>query len=143
MRGTAADEPVVSKARTKEFEEGYERLFGDHPPIRGKWVYDESTQTLVPVENYVSPPRALDAPVMVGRFYENTQATDGTDIGSRARHKAYMHDNGLTTVDDYKQTWQKAAEHRAEAQQGHLPDPKRREVLERRFWEINEGRKAR
>lgn len=50
---------------------------------------------------------------MVGEsHYEGLRATDGTDISSRAKHRAYMRERGLTTVDDFTQTWAKQARER-------------------------------
>jgi hypothetical protein len=46
------------------------------------------------------------------RAYEGLRASDGTDIGSRKKHRDYMKRTGLTTADDFKQTWAKKAEER-------------------------------
>lgn len=109
MRGTAAGEGVVSQANTKEFEEGYERTFGkpDGSAKGGKWVFDSELMKLVPAESYVPPSEAKDAAIMAGRFYENTSATDGTDIGSRERYNRYMREKGVTNISDYKEHFQK------------------------------------
>ena len=56
--------------------------------------------------------------VVSERHYENLRALDGTDISSRAKHRAYMKAKGLTTVDDYKDTWKREAQQRAERLQG-------------------------
>jgi len=48
---------------------------------------------------------ALNAPILMDRFYENTKATDGTDIGSRRKHRAYMRDRGLAPTDDFSPSW--------------------------------------
>ena len=102
-----------------------------------KWIWDEVQQKLVEYDSYRPPERALDAPIMMDRFYENTVAPDGSDIGSRRKHREYMRANGLTTADDYKQTWQKAAEKREAAREGHVPDPRRREAIERAMYRMN------
>lgn len=47
------------------------------------------------------PELAANAPILAGRFYENTAATDGTDIGSRRKHRDYMKAKGWTTSSDY------------------------------------------
>jgi hypothetical protein len=46
------------------------------------------------------------------RHYDGLQATDGTDISTRAKHRAYMKERGLTTVDDFAGTWKKQAAER-------------------------------
>lgn len=54
----------------------------------------------------MEPPRAINAPVMSGRFYENAApATDGTPIDSRSKHKAYMKAAGLAHMSDYGAGW--------------------------------------
>jgi hypothetical protein len=137
-RGSVIGEKIVSQARTKEFDEGYDRIFGpDRQPIRGHWVWDENEGRLVSADEYRAPVHAKNAPIMAGRFYENTKATDGTDIGSRRKHKAYMKDHNLTTMDDFGGEWKRAQERRDGIKEGRMPDPKRREALERAFHEID------
>lgn len=57
-------------------------------------------------------PLAKDAPIMMDRHYENLAATDGTDVGSRRKHREYMKRHGLTVADDFKETWAKARKER-------------------------------
>lgn len=105
-RGTVVGESIVSQARTKEFDEGYDRVFGpDRKPVRGKWVWDEAQQKLVSAEDYVPPEHATNAPILAGRFYENTAATDGTDIGSRTKHREYKRARGLADASDFSPGW--------------------------------------
>ena len=84
----------------------------------------------------MDPPEAKNAPILSGRFYENTVATDGTDIGSRAKHHDYMKANNLTMSSDYTRTWEKCAEQREAVKQGHTPSKTRRDVLERTFHKL-------
>jgi hypothetical protein len=84
-------------------------------------------------------PRALDAPIMVDRFYEGLSHTqDGKtfDIGSRKKHRDFMREHGLTTIDDFKGTWEKKAEQRRDVRE-HLkmPSKSRREVLARALYQ--------
>jgi putative FmdB family regulatory protein len=60
----------------------------------------------------VVPGSAVGNALAGDRHYENMRATDGTDISSRSKHRQYMKANGLTTADDFKQTWSKNAEDR-------------------------------
>ena len=134
-----------SMPNTAEFEAGYERTFGNRSPQRGKWVWDPSARVLVPIGEYVPPPRALDAPIMVDRFYEGALATDGTDIGSRQKHREYMRQNNLTTIDDFTETWKKEdtrkAAMRADPRAGDLDHAERREQIARATYEIENRRK--
>ena len=46
------------------------------------------------------------------RIYDGLRADDGSDISSRTRHREYMKNNGLTTMDDFKGEWEKARQQR-------------------------------
>ena len=52
------------------------------------------------------------------RHYDGLQATDGTDISTRTKHRQYMKENGLTMMDDFKQTWADAAKEREKIRRG-------------------------
>jgi predicted nucleic acid-binding Zn ribbon protein len=54
--------------------------------------------------------------------YQGLRAPDGTDISTRAKHRAYMKANGLTTMDDFKQTWAKQARERQDYLAGEDPE---------------------
>jgi hypothetical protein len=130
---------------TRDYEDGYERTFGKGSRERGRWVWDDAQQKLVRAEEYVAPQteQALHAPVLAGRFYENTRATDGTDIGTRKRHREYMRRNNLTTADDFSKTWAKeAAQRKALAESARSGKPigmdrrARREEVGRAVYEL-------
>jgi hypothetical protein len=55
------------------------------------------------------------------RHYDGLTATDGTDISTRAKHRAYMKAKGLTTIDDYASTWKKDAAERSQRMEGQDP----------------------
>ncbi len=145
-----------SLPNTKEYEENYDRIFGkDHKPTRGTFIWDG--QHFVPAVEYKPPPTALDAPVMVGRFYENQSVTEldannrpvQIDIGPRPRHREYMKERGLTTVDDYNGkggAWEKAEAERAKMRAGEpVRDPERRELIGKLAYEMEKknGRRSR
>lgn len=62
-------------------------------------------------DDYTSPARA-DSALWSDRSYEGMVAPDGTDISSRTKHREYMKAKGLTTMDDFKDSWAKAKESR-------------------------------
>ena len=74
---------------------------------------------------------ALDAPILMDRFYENTCATDGTDIGSRRKHREYMKRNNLTIASDFTETWSQANREREAIRKGEHDRKERREQIER------------
>ena len=64
-------------------------------------------------DDYISPIRTItDAALWNDRSYDGLAATDGTPINSRTKHREYMKANGLTTADDFKQTWDNARRQR-------------------------------
>ena len=57
-------------------------------------------------DDYEPPLRTVtDAALWNDRSYDGMQATDGTPINTRTKHREYMRINNLTTVDDFKNTW--------------------------------------
>jgi hypothetical protein len=73
------------------------------------------------------------------RAYSGTPfaAPDGTIIDSRKKHREYMKRTGLTTVDDFKGTWDAAAAKRAEYFTGQHDKQARREAVERAMERSN------
>ena len=65
------------------------------------------------------------------RHYDGLRATDGTDISSRSKHRAYMKEKGLTTADDFKETWAKSNREREALRDGTFKDKDLRETLTR------------
>lgn len=53
------------------------------------------------------------------------KAHDGTVIDSKKKHREYMKRHGLTTMDDFKGTWDRAAQKRAAFYEGRDPDIRR------------------
>lgn len=78
---------------------------------------------------------ALHAPVLAGRFYENTSATDGTDIGSRKKHREYMKSKGLAMVSDFSGDWNRAEKERQSIRSGEVDRRERREQVERALYQ--------
>ena len=51
----------------------------------------------------------IDSGILWGdRGYEGLRTTDGVAIDTRTKHREYMRANGLTTMDDFKGTWEQA-----------------------------------
>jgi hypothetical protein len=73
---------------------------------RRRWIQDRKTGDLIEVTaDHQSELRADSGALWGDRSYDGMTATDGTDISSRTKHREYMKANGLTTVDDFKDTW--------------------------------------
>lgn len=52
------------------------------------------------------------------RHYDGLQASDGSDISTRTKHREYMRRNNLTMAEDYKNTWAQAEKARQEYRTG-------------------------
>jgi hypothetical protein len=139
---TGADSKTMPVSR--EYEDGFDRTFGKRDPVRGRWIYLPDG-TSVRAEDY-SPPaeEAVNAPIMAGRFYENTAATTcdeqsrvlKVDIGTRQRHREFMRQRGLTTADDYTKTWEQAAKERKQFFQDGGDRKERKEQIGRIAYEL-------
>lgn len=70
-------------------------------------------------------------PVYTDRYMEGLRGTDGTDIGSRSKRRAYMQARGLADASDYTETWAKAEKQRAAFYQGEHDTQARRESIAR------------
>ena len=134
-RGMANGEPIVSQTVTEDFRDGYQRVFGDRKPQRGRWIWDERAQRLVPADEYVPPSEARAAPLMIDRFMEGDKAPDGTDIGSRRKRKAWMAATGVADYADYKGARERRAAEVAAKKRGEFkPDPALREFIGRELY---------
>lgn len=80
---------------------------------RRRYIYDPQTKEMVEVTQCAEPETRADSGALWGdRHYEGMRATDGSDISSRSKHRQYMKNNNLTTMDDFTNSWAKAREQR-------------------------------
>lgn len=82
---------------------------------RRRYVFDEQLGRMV--ELTAEPRQRANAQDHLGglwgdRHYDGMRATDGSDISSRKKHREYMKRHGVTTADDFKDTWARARENR-------------------------------
>lgn len=76
---------------------------------RRRWIQDRKTGELIEVTADYQPELRTDSGALWGdSSYDGLKAPDGTDISSRTKHRDYMKANGLTTMDDFKDTWAQA-----------------------------------
>jgi hypothetical protein len=85
---------------------------------RRRYRYDPESGEMVEVTNAAPQQLATKGALnhMGGlwsdRHYHGMRASDGADISSRRKHREYMKQKGLTTADDFKDTWARAARER-------------------------------
>lgn len=112
---------------------------------RKSFVQDPDTGELVPKDEYI-PRHALNPHHLVlgDRHYDGLQATDGVDISTRIKHREYMKQRGLTTVDDYSGEFTRQTEQRARYRQGQPgTGAVRKEDLARAIHQLESGRRER
>ena len=69
----------------------------------------EPPYELIEVTDDYTPSMRTDSGALWGdRSYDGMKAPDGTDISTRTKHREYMKANGVTTMDDFKETWAQA-----------------------------------
>lgn len=102
--------------------------------------YVQIDGVLVEVSPDYEAPAREHKRVVGDRHYDGLRAPDGarTDISTRAKHREYMKRHDLTTVDDFKGTWDQAAKARANIQRGI--DPARRRDVERAIHQLSQKR---
>jgi hypothetical protein len=102
--------------------------------MRRRYRYDPESGEMVEITPGYQPPSRKTALNHMGglwgdRHYDGLRATDGADISTRKRHREYMKRNGLTTADDFKQTWADAKEKREHYMQ-HGGSIRRQDIAE-------------
>lgn len=83
----------------------------------------------------VVPGLAVNNPLAGDRMYTGLRTLDGVDVSTRTKHRAYMKERGLTTADDYRDEWKRAAQERERIREG--TDPTRRADVERAFAQVH------
>jgi hypothetical protein len=103
-----------------------------------RFVQDRDTLEFHEVGSDYAPVVAnTDSALWGDRHYAGMQTSDGTDISTRSKHREYMRQHGLTTIDDYGHDhWQKAAAQRENVARG--VDPNRKHDLVRAIAQLQE-----
>jgi hypothetical protein len=100
-----AGKAITTQAQTKEFDEGFDRIFGNVKPKRGRTVYTSGGEPLPePIE--VGDDWSADAgraqTVTEELVYSGARTPgDNIDISSRKKHREYLKQNGLAMASDY------------------------------------------
>lgn len=97
---------IKTRPQSKEWDEGFERTFGKSKPKRGKWVM--TPEGLVPIDEYVRPSTALNAPIIADRIHEGTVYDDGErvwNLGSRRRRREFEKETGNVERSNYGPGW--------------------------------------
>ena len=108
--------------------------------MKRRYVQDPDTLKLIEVTEGVGPDRRLgDAALWGDRHYDGLGTTDGVDISSRSKQRAYMKSTGLVDAGDFTNHFAKARKEQDAYHSGHRPTVTKRD-LERTMYELNKGR---
>lgn len=110
---------------------------------RSRWRWDSELKRLVNLDEdwNDAPRRALTATEEI--TYGKLQATDGTPLDTKRKHREYMAHHGLAMESDFKETRAKAAAERESFYRGERARDvaERREQLGRAAYELSQKRK--
>jgi hypothetical protein len=111
---------------------------------RRRYRWDPEKGCCVPVDADFVGERRDNGLKSEEEVYGHIQATDGTDLSTRRRHREYMREKGLTVADDFKGVWAKAE---PEMKKAVTPDSgfdraSRREDLGRAVHELRSRRRS-
>jgi hypothetical protein len=133
-RGMVAGQPIQTQAQNKEFDAGYDRIFGpNRRPVRGRFVVRDGKVVNVD-EDWTDAERRAATPTEE-LIYGGAKATDGTPINSRKRHREYLKHNGLAMAADYSPAYQE----REAARRDREEDRKVRSQVDRDVHKIFGG----
>lgn len=108
-----------------------------------RWVYTHQGLPLPePVEvgaDWTSAPQRAQVPTEE-LTYGGMRATDGADISSRKKHRAYMKRNNLTTIDDFKGQSEKNRARLEQVRKGGTvgQNKDRREAIGRAMYQLEQ-----
>ena len=111
---------------------------------RQSWVYRNGPQGVEVYEKGTEPPSDSQArvPIVGDLHYANTVGPSGEDLSTRTKHREFMKRTGLTTADDFKDTWAKAAVQRNKfLTTGDPGNKQRRAAIERAVHEVGNRRR--
>lgn len=100
-------------------------------------MYDELTKTMVqrPIDS------GTYGMLVVGDLEDFVSPVDGKVVHGRAGLREHDKRHGTTNVADYKDTWAKNMERRANFSLGRDHDTRRTEAVVRAFNDLSEGRR--
>lgn len=79
------------------FDEGYGKIFGHKKPIRGSFVWDPVSHSMIPKDEYFEISNPL-APMVMGDIQPYKSMATGEMITSRSRHREHLKQHGLIEV---------------------------------------------
>lgn len=104
------------------------------------WVYVNGVAYEVGRDAIPENRQSIDSVLWGDRNYADTRGPNGEDLSTRTKHREYMKQTGLTTIDDFTQSWKKSAEKRAEYFTTGKHGAVTREHIERAIHDLTRGK---
>lgn len=142
-------EDIKSRAVTPEYMEGHARTFGSgsdevRPPRRTRYVYRNGRCVEQGGPEDTGPEEREDLArnhIMSDLYMVGTTTLDDNgkpvDLGSRAKRRAYMKENGLSDMSDWKNYWADAEKKREAIRNGTFDRAARRDAIGRAVYEAS------
>lgn len=80
------------------FDEGFDRIFGQKKPERGRFIWDKETHELVPADRYYRPQDSANAPMVMADISPYQSQVDGSMIQGRRQHREHLRQHNLIEV---------------------------------------------
>lgn len=82
---------------TEAFDSGYGRIFGDKKPVRGSFVWDPVTRSMVSKEEYYQN-MEVNAPMVMADIQPYQSMVTGEMITSRSHHRAHLKQHQMVEI---------------------------------------------
>ena len=79
------------------FDDGYGKIFGQKKAVRGSFVWDPVSHSMIPKDEYYEISHAA-APMVMGDIQPYQSMATGEMITSRSRHREHLKQHGLVEV---------------------------------------------
>jgi hypothetical protein len=135
-RNDITGDTLITKAATPEFREGHERIFGNKPVQRGRFIQDPETGKLIPAHEY----RQRDESkliVHVDNWDAYESPSTGKVISNRKQRDRDLKESGCRQYEGRHVEVQEAERHKRYEKQkmwGGI-----RETMEKTYYEIEHG----
>jgi hypothetical protein len=83
------------------FRDSYDGIFGNKKPVRGSFVYDPVTKSMVSKEDLYEL-KEINAPMVMNDIAGYTSMQTGEWIGSRSTHRAHLKQHKLIEIGNEK-----------------------------------------
>lgn len=104
---------------------------------RTRYRWDEEAKELVEISADWQPTPRVE--LMTGAFYDGTQATDGTPIDTRKRHREYLKATDSAMASDFTDTIARAKAEREAIRNGTHRTREARQATEAAWVEVERG----